>query len=216
VRDDYVSASRSRDLVAEAMTSVLVSFVPVRPGVWSRALSEEIQAMYSIDAWKGAHLSIGYGISCSWIPMRAGDRDPYHWPTARRMMRRHLFVDHFTAHHPRTRHISRLTSEGSLRTTAHAAAREAGRRAEKWWATVGSATGVLAEARRQATNPDDIHHPRAQFVVAFTLARLGRLDEALEAFASLDLERDETAEIAQRLAGELQSVAERARSSAGQ
>ena len=74
--------------------------------------------------------------------------------------------------------------------------------------------GVLIEARRQGANRYEIHHPRAQFVVAFTLAHLGQLDEALDALESLDLRHNEDPATAQRLAADLRSVAKRSRSSA--
>lgn len=211
--DNDVPASRARDLVNEAMAPLVEDFRRIRPAVWTRPLSDEIQAILTLDEWKGADLSIGYGVSCNWIPMRAGDRDPYHWPTAPRQMRKHLFVDHFTLDEPKPRYVSRLRGEGALRSAAEVAVREAARRAERWWATVESPHGVLIEARRQAANRYDIHHPRAQFVVAFTLAHLGRLDEARNALASLDVGHDEDQDTAQRLAADLRSVAERSRTS---
>ena len=195
------------------MASLAEDFTPVRPGVWARALSDEVQAMLSLDAWKGARLSIGYGVSCSWIPMRAGERDPYHWPAARRQMRKHLFVDHFTIDVPRPRYLSRLRGDGAARGAADAAVGDAVRRAEQWWATVATPGGVLFEARRQAANRYDIHRPRAEFVAAFTLARLHRLDEARDAFEALALGHDEGPEVARRLAADLRSVAERSRPS---
>jgi hypothetical protein len=211
--DDYVPASRARNLVTEAIAPLVDDFTRVRPGVWARALSDEIQTMLTLDAWKGAALSVGYGISCSWIPMRAGDRDPYHWPATRRQMRKHLFVDHFTVDEPKPQYVSHLRGERALRDAADAAVREAADRAERWWATVESPNGVLLESRRQAANPYDVHHPRAQLVVAFTLARLDQLDEARNAFGSLDLAREEDPETAQRLAADLRGVAERSRPS---
>lgn len=212
--DNYVPASRARELVTEAMAPLVEDFRRLRPAVWARALSDDIQAVLTLDALKGADLSIGYGISCSWIPMRAGDRDPYHWPTAPRQIRKHLFVDHFTLDEPKPRYVSRLNGEGALRRAAEVAVRDGARRAERWWATVDSPHGILTEARRQATNRYDIHRPRAQFVVAFTLAHLGQLDEAREAFESLDLGHDKDPDTAQRLSADLRSVAERSRSSA--
>lgn len=128
-------------------------------------------------------------------------------------MRKHLFVDHFTLDEPKPRCVSRLRGEGGLRGSAEAAAREAARRAERWWATVGSPQEVLIEARHQATNPYDIHHPRAQFVVAFTLAHLGELDEARDGFDSLDVGRDEDPATVQKVAADLQTVAQRSRTS---
>lgn len=175
---DFIATREAVELVSEVLEPQVPDFQRLRKGVWGAPLSQEITAMLTLDHWKGGDFSIGYGISCAWIPFRYQSGVRIEWPTTIRQSHKHLWVDHFTIDAPRPRYVSQLHGIEQLQRSARKAVDEAGPRARDWWARVGTPDGVLAEARRQAASECDVHWPSARLVTAFTLARRGDLEGA--------------------------------------
>lgn len=168
--------------------------------MWARELRDGIRAVIDVQAIKGAQFDVTYGICCDWVPFRSAGR--YRWHRTLKQTRLDLWVDHFTLDAEPRQWIGASGGEAQLRRQARRAMRQVADRAPTWWATVSDPAGVLSEARRQAANRYDIHLPRARFVVAFTLARLGDLPGArseLAAVADSHSDPRESAELSARL-----------------
>lgn len=192
----FIATPEAVDIIGTVVESSLPDLMRLRRGVWASPISDEINAMVTVDHWKGATFSIGYGVSCSWIPYSYRSGHKMAWPTTLRQSLPHLRIDHFTIDAPKPVYISHLDGRKKLRRQAIKAVAQAESRARAWWRGVSTIEGVLEEARRQATNEFDLHHPRAGVVAAFTLARLDDLQSARSGLAPFLLHHndDEDAE----------------------
>jgi hypothetical protein len=173
---ELVAADRARQLIGVALQPVVADFEHVRGLRWAKPLSPGIRAVVDVRSLKGAQFDITYGVCCDWVPHRQGDT--YRWHRTLKQTRLDLWVDHFTVDAEPRQWISTLDGERKLQRQAAKAVRQVAKQAVAWWATVGSETGVLAEAYRQASNAFELHDPSARFVAAFTHARLGDLAAA--------------------------------------
>lgn len=175
-RHEPVPADRARELIGAALQPVVADFEHVRGLRWAKPLSPGIRAVVDVWSIKGGQFDITYGVCCDWVPHRQGDT--YRWHRTLKQTRLDLWVDHFTVDAEPRQWISTLDGERQLQRQAAKAVRQTAKQAVAWWTTVGSETGVLAEAYRQASNAFEIHDPGARFVAAFTHARLGDLSAA--------------------------------------
>ncbi|MEU0095111.1 hypothetical protein [Kribbella sp. NPDC006257] len=173
---ELVAADRARQLIGVALQPVVADFEHVRGLRWAKPLSPGIRAVVDVRSLKGAQFDITYGVCCDWVPHRQGDT--YRWHRTLKQTRLDLWVDHFTVDAEPRQWISTLDGERKLQRQAAKAVRQVAKQAVAWWATVGSETGVLSEAYRQASNAFELHEPAARFVAAFTQARLGDLPAA--------------------------------------
>jgi hypothetical protein len=179
---DFVPAPRARELIGEVLQPLVAEFQHVRGLMWARELNDGIRAVVDVQAIKGAQFDASYGICCEWVPFQRGQG--YRWHRTLKQTRLDLWVDHFTLDAEPRQWIATSGGEAMLRRQARRAMQQVAERAPTWWDTVSDPAGVLSEARRQAANTYDIHRPRARFVVAFTLARLGDLAAAREELAA--------------------------------
>ena len=172
VPSDHLSVTTARAVIAEIIEPLIRDMETVRAGVWSRPLSDEHRALLDIVAWKGSTVSLRYGISCSWVPHREGNR--WRWHRTLKQSRHDLWVDHWAVDGQPSHYIDRLHGLDHLRRQADEAVAADLPRARHWWDSVTAIHAVLTEARRQeGTGRTVLRWPHPGLVTAFTLCRLG-------------------------------------------
>lgn len=190
---ELLAAAPARDAAAEVLAPMLTGFERVSPALWVRDLSDDSRATLALGLRKGATFVVEFGVCCRWVPHPvAAD---WTWHRTAKQSRPDLWVDDVGQEHP----ISHLHGMGVLRRDAGRALSAVSPRAEEWWARVATPEGVLQEAARQAIEPS-IHWPHPGIVEAFTQARLGHADRALEALSRVDLDPDDAATLRRLLA----------------
>ena len=184
MRIEFVPAADARQFIGTALAERLPDLREVRAGVWLRPISDEIDAILCLGALKGATYVLPYGVTCSWIPMRIGNQDPYRWPGSPAKKRMHLWVDQFTRSQGNRSMptISRSHGDVMMGNDARKAIAKTARRAEKMWRRVSTPEAVLREALWQAGAVGTMHSPGPKFIAAFTYARMGDLDMAQATF----------------------------------
>jgi hypothetical protein len=184
-------------LIGAALQPVVADFEHVRGLLWAKRWSAGIRAVVDVRPLKGGQFDITYGVCCDWVPHRQGDT--YRWHRTLKQTRLDLWVDHFTVDAEPRQWISSLDGERHLQRQAAKAVRQVAKNAVAWWDAVGSETGVLAEAYRQASNAFEVHNPAARFVAAFTHARLGDLPAAQRELALVAPEDHRSSDLNRKL-----------------
>ena len=157
------------------------------------AARRRVHGAPDLTALKCRSYDLTYAVCCAWVPVATGSA---RWPRTLKQAQRHLWVDHFTIDAPERPPIITIDGDRVLRRTAERTARHVLANAPAWWATVSTPTGVLADAQRQARIGVDVHDPPARVVASYTLARLGRPEEARAALAEAVLPPDRAQHLA--------------------
>lgn len=162
--------------MTEELGQLVAGMEPVRTGLWAGPLSDRHWSTLRVAAHEGGVLILEYGVGCSWVP------DPgcagFPWQRAPFEARPTLWVDHLTVGSPFPHEIDTLSGEDVLRRTTRHAVRHTIPHAGDWWDAVATPDGVLREACRQAVDKQSRALPHPGYVAAFTLAGLGRLEDA--------------------------------------
>lgn len=165
---------------------VLSGFQLIRKGMLARQVSEEIIHLINLAAYKGAIYGIQWGVSLNYVPHRWENELRWH-----RSIKSSVFdlSDEFN-HMPDKRHLVESLPFDSFPSRSHGLEifeKNLKREWEEvrpvlraWLDQASSLQGVLSRAEEQMKRawPGPHHWPPPSLVHVFTLARLGRIQEA--------------------------------------
>lgn len=189
---DLVSAECVDNAAREIVDADALGFEHLKKRTWVRKVTPDIFQLLSLTATKGAGYVFRWGVSTTYLPH---DWDPK--PKFRRTLksaRYDLFEDagEFIVRDPYSQEsrfylVEGLLGEEALRKTLHRTWIKLWPYLQRWFSEVVSLEGVLTKAQRQVSHywRSFRHFPDPKLVVAFTLARIGRIDQARETLRRL-------------------------------
>lgn len=160
-----------------------IEFVPIRMGFYGRALNNDLVHLIKLQALKGGSYSVCWGVSLSYIPHQT--RSGLRWHRGFMSSRFDLFESlwKFQRHWLEVERDMAHTLNGPvyfLETLQTMWSRLSGQ-VSAWFASMQSLEDVLSKANDYMLVKGrgyELHDPPAAIVYAFTLARLGRREEA--------------------------------------
>ena len=187
-----------------------LGLVTIRTGLYGRVVNEDMVHLMKLQALKGASYSVWWGVSLSYVPheWRSGLR----WHRSFKSSRFDVFEIPGTSVAD-WREIERdmahtLYGKAYFMETLHTMWKRLGQSVQDWFSSVQSIRDVLSKAREQADRKwtGAHHHPDPLMVYAFTLGRMGRLEEALSALNRYFDIRSESLEAQENLKKALQKT----------
>jgi hypothetical protein len=174
-----VTISEIHELLKAQISAALVplGFEVRGPLAWVRSTDAPIRQMFELKQWKGGKLAPSWGLSLDFVPHVSGSSVKWHRTPKSAML------DFRIDARRRESDISYIWGPAKLVSEAPAALEAAFPRAKEWWASVPSVTELpLAfEQLKEYYSHGGLgfyaftQHPIAY---AFSLAKVGRLDEA--------------------------------------
>ena len=161
-------------------------FTPIKTGLYGRVINEDIVHLIKLQPLKGRDYTVWWGVSLSFIPYKWDTR--LRWRRTFKSSRFALFetpFDYFSLGTANWRERERfvantLHGEEYFKRTLEELWRRLEGEIDSWFGSTESLSGVLEKAREQVERKwiGPSHHPNPLMVYAFTLARLGYIEEA--------------------------------------
>ena len=192
----WVPAGRVHALAEEIAATAEMGFQRIGKGLFARPVSADITHVCKLSAYKGYSYGFTWGISLAFVPHEWTRGIKFHrtfksarldlWENAHEEKARE-------GGNERDEFISGLDGEHTLRRQLNRSWKFAAPRAEAWWASTTTLQGVLDRAKDQIMRPpastDKLHYPGPELVLAFVLARLGKIDAAIRALGEFISQR---------------------------
>lgn len=187
VREKYgsetVPASHVFELFEQGSKILSDDFQPVSSGLYGRPHSRDITHLLKLNRLKGGAYAIIWGLSLSYVPEQWKKR--VRWHRTLKSSHLDLYEQPWECFPPRgwrsslDLYLEFLHGETYLEETLSTAWAKLSPRINTWFETMTSIEAVAAMAHEQMNDGRQIRHlPDPTIVYAFSLARLGRLQEA--------------------------------------
>ncbi|NBV24814.1 MAG: hypothetical protein EBS05_23205 [Proteobacteria bacterium] len=187
---DFVSDAVGRSIFESVVSPCITDFIGVRKGVFAKRIDEDICHVLTFKQGARApvySLRFGWGVSLSFVPHKWDDGCKFH--RTLKSARRDLFdYEHnLIKDDPATKffaynELDMMHGEVCFRDDLVRAWKNLEPVIRAWLGSITSLEGVLKQARFQMNH---YNWDSAKLVYAFTLARMGRLEEGLIALEEL-------------------------------
>lgn len=189
---DLVSAECVDNAALEIVEADALGFEHLKKRIWVRKVTPDIFQLLSLTATKGAGYVFRWGVSTTYLPHDWDPKPKFH--RTLKSARYDLFEDagEFIVRDPYSEEsrfylVEGLRGEEALRKTLRRTWNKLRPYLQSWFSEAASLEGVLTKAQTQVSHHwrSFRHFPDPKLVVAFTLARIGRIDEARETLRGL-------------------------------
>jgi hypothetical protein len=183
-----ISATTVYKTFEEIARPIDFDMVVIRPGLFGHVVNHDLVHLMKLQPLKGASYSIWWGVSLSYVPH--GWRNGLHWHRSLKSSRFDLFeIPNTVATDWREveKNITHsLNGEVYLRETMQTMWNNLSAVILDWLSSVNSINDVQIKALEQVENKRKglRHSPDPLMVLAFTYARINRLNEAISALES--------------------------------
>ncbi len=195
-----VSAERINAIFEEILRPGDMGFALAKKGFWARRIDEDITEVIKLEKLKGGAYGMAYGVSLSYVPYPYVSKPKWHktlksvWLDLSERPQVQLFREHSADKDPDRYTASGLLGERCFRDDVTRVWKLSSAHVRSWFEETCSLDGVLKKCAEHLDQelPGMIRYvPGARLVRAFTLARMGRVDEAKEALEAFFREHPE-------------------------
>jgi hypothetical protein len=210
-----VPATTVHDIFEEVVHPQHLGFALIKKGLFGKQIANDIAHLLKFQAYKGAMYSFRWGVSLGYMPHEWKPKLKCHrsFASARFDLFEQPFDFLFTGTTPwresETYGVDTLHGEICLREDLELAWKKTSPTVVTWLDSMQSPNGILQRAYEQMSRvwSGPLHHPDPAMVYAFTLAKIGRIGEALVVLHELMRKTGETPDAQERLDKAIHEIA---------